>query len=360
LDILKNQNMTDGCMMMNRFNTKWKVEEQALFLKRTGELLARGYPLSEAIESVSYYLHGNKKEQMEECLMDLKEGYPLYEILSKLDFNHNLIGYVYFAEQHGGLSEAFLDGSSMILKREKDLKRLLRLLYYPLLLMSVTLFLFIFVERILLPKFTSLFQTMQLETNFFTKIVYFLADVGPIVFLVFLSLFLLSLFYYYFYFRKKNQLVQKESIVRLPIVGRVFKLLYTHYFSVQLSYLLTGGISVFEALSLFEKNMRQPFYKEIGIEMKKRLTTGERLETILASLPFFEHELSRIVKHGQENGKLGQELYFFSQFCLANLESLTEKWLKIIQPLLYSLIGLMIVSMYLAVLLPMFHLLDGI
>lgn len=350
--------MTGGCMIMNR--SKWKVEEQALFLKRTGELLARGYPLSEAIESISFYLDGNKKEQMEECLMDLKEGYPLYEILSKLNFNKNLIGYVYFAEKHGGLSEAFLDGSNMVLKREKDLKRLFRLLYYPLLLMSVTLFLFIFVERILLPKFTSLFQTMQLKMNFFTRIVYFLGDSGPIVFLVFFCLFLLALFYYYLYFRKMNQLLQKGSIVRLPLVGPVFRLLYTHYFSVQFSYLLTGGISIFEALSLFENNMRQPFYKEIGTEIKKRLTTGERLEMILASFPFFEYELSRIVKHGQENGKLGQELYFFSQYCLTKLESLTERWMKIIQPLLYSLIGLMIVSMYLAVLLPMFHLLDGI
>lgn len=53
--------MTGGCMMMNR--SKWKVEEQALFLKRTGELLARGYPLSEAIESISFYLDGNKKNK---------------------------------------------------------------------------------------------------------------------------------------------------------------------------------------------------------------------------------------------------------------------------------------------------------
>lgn len=34
--------------------------------------------------------------------------------------------------------------------------------------------------------------------------------------------------------------------------------------------------------------------------------------------------------------------------------------LKIIQPLMFSLIGLLIVSIYLAVLLPMFSLLEGI
>jgi competence protein ComGB len=88
--------------------------------------------------------------------------------------------------------------------------------------------------------------------------------------------------------------------------------------------------------------------------------TGEKLETILASLSFFEKEFPMIVKHGQENGKLEQELLFFSKHCVTNMEEMIEKRLKAIQPVLYLFIGFMVVSMYLAILLPMFHLLDGI
>ena len=67
-----------------------------------------------------------------------------------------------------------------------------------------------------------------------------------------------------------------------------------------------------------------------------------------------------IIKHGQENGKLEQELLFFSQHCVVNMEEQIEKCIKMIQPVLYLFIGFLVVSMYLAILLPMFNLLDGI
>ncbi|MFL6556166.1 MAG: type II secretion system F family protein, partial [Bacillus sp. (in: firmicutes)] len=133
-----------------------------------------------------------------------------------------------------------------------------------------------------------------------------------------------------------------------------------HYFSIQLSFLLSGGLSVSEALQLFEQNLRHPFYSHLAKTIKTKLITGEKLETILASLSFFEKEFPMIVKHGQENGKLEQELLFFSKHCVTNMEEMIEKRLTTIQPILYIFIGFMVVSMYLAILLPMFHLLDGI
>ena len=51
---------------------------------------------------------------------------------------------------------------------------------------------------------------------------------------------------------------------------------------------------------------------------------------------------------------------FFATHCLQLLEDKTDQFMKQIQPVLYSIIGVLIVSMYLAVLLPMYQLLDGI
>ena len=61
---------------------------------------------------------------MNECLVTLKEGYPFYLILQKLKFDEHLIGYVFFAEQHGGMATAFIEGSHMVQKRAKDFSKL--------------------------------------------------------------------------------------------------------------------------------------------------------------------------------------------------------------------------------------------
>jgi competence protein ComGB len=339
---------------------KWTLLEQATFLKRVGELLARGYPVAEAMESVSFQLPPSKKAELAECLAALKKGLTFHEVIAALGFQSDLIGYVYFAEQHGSFAEALLEGSGLALRKAKDTHSLFKLLQYPLVLIMITGFLFIFVEKMLLPRFTSLFASMNLKANLFTKIVYAFGHYFPIVvFALFIFLVLLGA-YYWFIFRKISVLQQKSLLASLPLIGNSLKLLYTHYFSTQLSFLLSGGISFSEALLLFEKNKNQPLYSELSKQIKLKLVTGEHLESILSSFSFFEKEFPLIVKHGQENGKLDQELLFYSQHCIVLLEEKVEKSLKTIQPILYLFIGFLVVSMYLAILLPMFHLMDGI
>lgn len=336
------------------------MNEQASFLKRMGELLARGYPISEAIESISLHMPINRKEELNGCIIDLKKGLPFHDVLDNLGFHKDLIGYVYFAEQHGSFAEALRDGSGLALLKDKDLRKLLKLLQYPLVLIFMTGFLFFFVKNALLPRFTTLFTSMGLKENFFTKVIYLMDQYFPFVAQCLLFIAFLAALYFFLVFRRISILKQRAQIVRIPIAGRILKLLFTHYFSTQLSFLLSGGISVSEALLLFEKNTKQPFYSQLGKEIKLKLVTGEKLETILTHFSFFEKEFPMIVRHGQDNGKLEQELQFFSQHCIDNMEEIIEKSLKTIQPILYLFIGFLIVSMYLAILLPMFHLMDGI
>lgn len=338
---------------------KWSVQEQANFLKLIGELLERGYPLSEAISSLTFQLHRQRKEDLAFCIQSLKEGYSFSDILSMLKFKDDLIGYVFFAERHGGFIQALKDGSDVMLNRRKDIDRLMKLLFYPLILITFTLILFIVVDKMLLPRFTSLFYSLQIEANFFTKVLITTAKMLPL-FLSTIVIAVVSLAgYHFFYFRKYSPLTQRKLLVKIPLLGAMLRLLYTHYFSAQLSYLLSGGLSMNEALQLFEKNHDQPFYQQIGREMKKDLVGGKQLEIVMRRFPFFEKDLGKVVLHGQKNGRLDKELFFYSRHCLWRLEEKTEKWLKIIQPLLYTVVGLLIVSMYLAVLLPMFKLLDG-
>lgn len=338
----------------------WSLKEQADFLKKAGELIDRGYPLSEAIHSVTYQMKGTQKEEIHRSLGDLKEGYPFHKVLLDMGFNKTLIGFVYFAEQHGSLADAFRDGSEMILKREGDAEKLKKLLFYPIVLLVLTLFLFLFVEKIILPQYTFLFRSMNLSPNFFMKLVYLIGDLFPFV-LILILLFLIFAFYYYFMkFRRYTPLKRRTLMTSIPILGVYFRLLTSHYFSIQLSYLLRGGLSILEALKLFEQNMKHSFDRQLGKEMQEQLSKGETFEEILKQYSFFEKELPFIVKHGHENGKLDQELLFFSRYCLSKLESKMEKSFKVVQPILYSIIGVIIVSMYLAILLPMFQLLDGI
>lgn len=340
--------------------SRWPVTEQAQFLKRTGELLSRGYSLAEAIESMTFYLEKKRKDEVKRSLEKLREGFPLYLILAELNFKKDLVSYVYFAEQHGGLARTLSEGSDMVLKREADYQRLKRLTAYPIFLVLLTFILFFFVNRILLPKFNSLFSDMNLAPNIFMETIAAAATILPFVLYFLLSLIILLALYYVLSFKNLHSLKQKSRLVKLPFAGKFIRLFYSHYFSVQLSYLFSGGLSVLAALKVFEQNLHEPFSREIGKDLISKLAAGQNFDSAVGEYPFFEAELPRIIRHGQKNGKLDQELYFYSRHCLKDLEERMEKAMKTVQPILYSFIGLLVVSLYLAILLPMFQMMKGI
>jgi competence protein ComGB len=210
--------MTAWCMIMKHHN--WSIHEQAKFLKQIGELLARGYPIAEAIESISLQLPKKRKEELKNCLVDLKNGMSFHDGLNHLGFHKDLIGYVYFAEQHGSFADAILEGSNLALVKENDRKKLIKLLQYPVLLIVITGGLFVFLQKSLLPKFTSLFDSMSLEANIFMKILYSIDEYFPIVFTGFLLLFAIGQSIIFLYFEKSPSCSKGLSSYEYPLQGK--------------------------------------------------------------------------------------------------------------------------------------------
>ncbi|WP_400242357.1 competence type IV pilus assembly protein ComGB [Niallia sp. JL1B1071] len=350
-------NMNGGFMMKR--NKEWTNLEQARFLKCIGELLDRGYSMAEAVQSSRYYMPECRMEDINACYGSLKGGETFFENLVRLNFDHQVISFVYFAEKHGGFATAFQDASKMIQHKQDTIKKLRRILSYPLFLLLFTFVLFFFVQSILIPKFNSIFLTMNINKNFFLLFVQLIGKIIPFLFAFLLLLLISSFFYYYLYFRKLDIIVQMNLLARIPYIGKIVRRYFSYLLSLQLSYLLSSGFSIYECLQFFEENKEQRLYSQIGIIAISQLKKGVRLDQAFMLFDFFDKELLQIIQHGQENGKLDQEFYYYGNHCLMQIEENIQKTMKVLQPTLYSVVGILIVSIYLSVLMPMFQLLDG-
>jgi competence protein ComGB len=338
----------------------WSLLEQGNFLKKMGELLERGYSYSDAVESLLYQMPLKRHKELRDCLEELKAGQPLHTVLATLKFQKDLIGYIYFADKHGGMLEAISEGSKLTLNKNITLQKLKKAIFYPAFLFFMTNILFLFVERTLLPQYYSLYDSMGLEVNVFTRIVSIFGTMLPRITVFFFLSIVLLLIVYFFYFIKLPILNQRKFLLRIPFIGSAIRLIQTQFFTLQLGYLLSGGLSVHESLQLFESAPRNFFYRDISIIINGRLKRGEDLPQILMQLNFFEKELPIVVNHGQINGRLERELLFFSKSCLLKFEERIERSLKHLQPILYGVIAILVISMYLSIMIPMFRLLDGI
>ncbi|MDQ0218331.1 competence type IV pilus assembly protein ComGB [Peribacillus cavernae] len=340
--------------------SKWKRNEQALFLLKLGELLENGYPLSHAIQFLKLQESKKKAAELTETLLRLREGNPLYSSLVYMKFHPQLISYIYYAESHGNLVQALKEGGSFWLKRTEDLERINKLLVYPIFLLVFVANIFYILQRVLLPKFQVLFQSMDAEPNIFLTIVLAVSRFLPALPVILLVLLVITLGLRKYWFLRLNPLKRRKILQRIPFLGRFLKLYDTHFFSSQLSGLLSGGLSINESIRLFSENNSQPFYQKLCLFIKKELTEGKSLEDIFQTVPFFEEHLSIIIANGQKYGTLDQELFHYSRYVLTKIEEKTSAATRIIQPVLFSVIGLLIVSIYLAILMPMFSLLGSL
>ena len=66
------------------------------------------------------------------------------------------------------------------------------------------------------------------------------------------------------------------------------------------------------------------------------------------------------VEEGEKKGRVEIEMKLYSEMILSQIEQLIHLIIKFIQPIVFSLIAILIVSLYLVIMLPMFDLMQTI
>lgn len=338
---------------MKRSN-QWSLEEQGQFFTQLGKLLEKGYSLAQAIEFLQFQQPLARQHDLQRCLSFFRAGLSFHEALQPLAFHSEAIGYLFFAEQHGQFAQGLVEAGNMLLNKAKYWQRLRKAASYPLFLLCFMVVMLLIVQQMLLPQFVHLSSSFAATRSSVSHVLIQIVSMVPVFFLSVGFLCVIGGSVYTIWAKRLPPLTQIRLWLKIPLVRTVATLYYTHVFSLQFSHLLNGGLSAYEALQVFEKQHHVPFLRAEGSAMKEQLAKGEKLETLLADRPYYERALLLVVRHGQSNGELAKELFHYSQFVLQKLEERIERWTKVIQPLLFTVIGLLVICLYLAILLPMF------
>jgi competence protein ComGB len=336
----------------------WKRQEQVKLLKQLSTLLDRGYPLIEALSFLMLHLPATKQRLLQERIEEMKEGISFHQALLKLSFHRDVLGYLYFAEKHGDLSFALREASILLEAKLNYTNRFLKIIQYPLFLMGITIVLVILINVFLLPEFSSVFESMNVNNSALLSAMLFFSEWFPRLFLFILIFFTICLLYFSIRFNRIPMTKKMEYTSKLPFYGIITIKFYSQYFAMQLSQLLRGGLSVNEALSVFESQEHIVLFQEEAVQIKKELRGGESLATIIQSKHYFEEELAKTIAFGSANGELSRELYFYSKLSSEALEDHINRKLAIIQPTVFIIIGLIIMGIYLAIMQPIFQMLN--
>lgn len=345
---------------MKRQKRRWSMESQSVFLLKLSELLEHGYTLSQAMEFLRFQLPKKLGEDIDYSLKQLKSGVTLHDTFEALNFHRDILGYLYFAERHGDLVFALKEGAMMINRKLANANKMKKVVQYPLMLFSFLFILFFVMTTVLLPQFQTLYSSMGTEISLPLILLIKFVGAFPYGCVIFFVLGSGSYALYRVYWRKRPPLQQMNFWLNIPLIKNTIPLFNSYFFSIHLSNLLKGGLSVHDCLSLFERQKHYPFFQTEAAFIKEQLVGGSALEQIMADRKYYDSQLANVIAHGQSNGDLGKELGNHSHFILERLEQIVFRWLNIVQPVLFSLIGLLVLMMYLSIMLPMLKMMSTI
>lgn len=344
-------------MRLQRKTKLLKTKEQPPFLNKLAALLEEGYSLTDSFNMLVPH-HFDQKDEIERKVHHyLSEGMSLSELLNFLGVNDQYLMSIYVAEQNGTTVKAL----KMIVQKMNSTmnkkEQIIKLVSYPMFLFLFLIGLFVVFRTYFLPNMSAMMYTRDEEQSFqllLSKILLHLPD----ILIGMLIIFILVCAVIFHYLRKKETGEQLLLYYKIPLIGRVLQIQLTKLVAFEIGSLLEGAFTIQSTLHILAN---QPHQKLVAYNAKllhQEIAQGESLSAAVLINPYLHKEFYSYVAHGEKSGKLGKELLLLSEFMSDKMNNRVEKYLKIMQPLLFSIIAICILGAYISIMLPMYEMIE--
>lgn len=328
---------------------KFSLTQQAQWFLLVHDLLAVGFSLRHAIQFTA-----TMKPRLSPILNRVDKELAAGESFStglRPFINADLYYQLLLAERHGNLGTTLGEIGTLLTATEEQRRKLRGLLRYPLLLLGLLALVVAGLATFVYPELAS-WQVGQEESGLKTvgiEIALYLA----VAILVATSFQL----WHWHHLTPRQRLVAR---CHWPVVGPCYKLYYRYYLTSNLAVMLCHGLSLKEIIAVtrqFDSNsLLYQFSQVAGVTLAR----GDRLESIVRDYPFIPSELAIFINKGATMATLGDELAAFARVQFKRLTRQIEGLLVWVQPLAFGLIALVIVALYLSILLPIYHSMQGV
>ena len=336
------------------------VRDTALFTRRLATLLEAAVPLHEALAAL---VREEKNQHFHKILKEITaavaEGASLSVALNKSPevFKDSYRAMVAAGEAGGALAEVLKKLADFLEHQEKLQRSVTTASIYPLFMAvtgsAVVLFLLAFV----IPQITGIFAHNNAALPFITVILLFVSGTLRKLWWVLILLIIVTITIYRRLSTKKRFLAHRDAyILNLPIVGNLIKTLALAQMTRTLSLLLASGVPLLQALDISKQTVSNRIYQTTMADARIAVAEGTALSAALANSPLFPGILTHLLAVGEKSGSLDHTLHIAASRFEEEFEEATKRYLSLLEPLMILTMGLLVGTVVIAVLLPIFQL----
>jgi len=331
----------------------------ALLTRQLATLARAGLPLEEALLAVS---EQTERPRLKSIVLGVRakvlEGHTLAAGLD--DFPHAFPA-IYRAtvaagEQAGRLDTVLGRLADYTESRHSLRQKVSHALIYPIVLTSLALTIIVLMLVYVVPKVVGVFettgQTLPVLTRALISLSTFLQNWW---FLVVAAIVAVAV--------GVNQVLSREGprrryhrwLLRLPVFGRVSRGLNTARFTRTLSILSSSGVPVLEAMGISGSVVANLPMRDAVEEATVRVREGGAIGRSLGQSKLFPPMSIHLISSGEVSGELENMLERAASHQESEMDSLLGTMLSILEPALIIFMGLMVLAIVMAILLPIFQ-----
>jgi general secretion pathway protein F len=330
-------------------------EEIITFTQELMQLLRAGLPLFESLLTIQ---EKNKKGKNYPLFLDLadkvKQGKRLSVALARYSktFDSVYISMVAAGENSGELEETFKELYLVIARNEKFRRQLQTALVYPAFLSCFCLCVLAGIFFFLIPSIRELYEGRSLHKM--TSIMLAISDILQKNWLWIVSfLGVLTLSGWLLFKQKRVIAFCKKLLLSVPLLKTVITEAVMMRFCRCLGVLLSGGVSILEALHLSKRVMNHDSFEEVITNAEEGLMKGRKISEALASSSLIPPMVVRMLSTSEEAGNSKEMLRNIADIYEDKLEKSLTQFTNLLQPVMLLLLGIIVGVILLSVLLPL-------
>lgn len=335
-----------------------KEKDLVIFTRQFATMIGAGLPLVQALDILAKQTENQTfAKNIGDIKNDVEGGATFADALKKFpkifsDLYTNMVA----AGEAGGILDTILVRLAGYIEKAQKLKRKVKgAMVYPSVVMTVAVLVIVIIMIFVVPTFGKMFDTLggtlPAPTQLIIKMSEFLGGTGGLV--TFASI--ISVIVGIVQFRKTEtgQKVTDRILLRMPVVGILFRKVAVAKFTRTLGTLTSSGVPILDGLNITAKTSGNKVIEKAVLDVRQGVSEGKTIAEPLTESKVFPPMVNQMIAVGESTGALDNMLDKIADFYDEEVDQAVGNLTSMIEPVLMvflgGTIGFIVVAMYLPI-----------
>ena len=360
---LRRQGVLNARVKKARFKVGGKVGEKdiSLFTRQLATMMKSGVPLLQAFDIVG---RGHANPAVAKLLLDIKADVETGSSLSQafrkypLHFDALYCNLVAAGEQ-AGILDTLLERLATYKEKILAIKSKIKsALFYPIAVIVVAFVITAVIMIFVIPAFKDVFKSFGADLPAPTLLVIAISDFFVAYWWAIFGIIFGGLYFFFEAWKRseKVQMAMDRLLLRLPIFGDIIRKAIIARWSRTLSTMFAAGVPLVESLDSVGGAAGNYVYKAATKQIQGEVSTGTSLTNAMTNVNLFPNMVTQMVAIGEESGALDSMLSKVADFFEQEVDDAVEAMSSLMEPVIMVVLGTLIGGMVVAMYLPIFKL----